>query len=300
MTADILIVGSGALATYFAGRLSSAGVEVMMLGTWTEGLAALRHRGAHLDGLGNYGVQVSESPADCQGLKYALVLVKSWQTERAGYQLADCLSEDGLVVTLQNGLGNDEILSRFLGPERVARGVTTIGAALLGPGFVRSSGKGEVTIETHAGLTQLVELLRVAEFEVNVVQDAQPFVWGKLMINAAINPLTALLRVKNGELLDNPQVRVLIKDLTREAALVAEMSGVVLPYPFPECAVEDVARDTSDNISSMLQDVLRGAPTEVDAINGAIVMRGEQKGIPTPVNRAAWLLVRVLVHFGKI
>jgi len=300
MTADILIVGSGALATYFAGRLSSAGVEVMMLGTWAEGLAALHQGGAHLDGLGRYRVQVSDTPADCHGLKYALVLVKSWQTERAGYQLADCLSEDGLVVTLQNGLGNDEILTRFLGPKRVTRGVTTIGAALLAPGFVRSSGKGEATIEAHPRLTKLVELLRVAEFEVNVVRDALPFVWGKLMINAAINPLTALLRVKNGELLENPQARALMIDLAREAALVAEAGGVILPNPIPECTVEEVAKDTYDNISSMLQDVLRGAPTEVDAINGAIVRTGEQKGIPTPFNRAAWLLVRVLPHFGKI
>ena len=271
-----------------------------MLGTWREGLAALRREGANLEGLGSYRVQVSDSPSDCRGIKYAMVLVKSWQTERAGNQLADCLSKDGLVVTLQNGLGNDQILSRSLGPERVARGVTTIGAALLGPGHVRSSGRGEVTIEDHPHVARLTKLLRIAKLEINIVRDIQPFVWGKLMINAAINPLTALLRVKNGEMLENPQALSLMVDLARETALVAESSGVELPFPIPEFEVEKVARDTSDNKSSMLQDVLRGVPTEVDAINGAIVRTGEQNGIPTPINRAAWLLVKVLPQLGKI
>ncbi len=300
MTANILIVGSGALATYFAGRLSSAGVKVMMLGTWTEGLAALRQGGAHLDGKGNYQVQVTDTPADCHGLKYALVLVKSWQTERAGNQLAGSLPGDGLVVTLQNGLGNDVILSRLLGPQRVARGVTTVGATLLAPGHVRSSGWGNITLEAHARLDKLVDTLRAAEFELEVFRNIQPVVWGKLMINAAINPLTALLRLKNGELLTSPPARALIKDLAREAASVAKAIGVDLPHPVPERAVEDVARETSDNTSSMLQDVLRCAPTEVDAINGAVVRTGDLNGIPTPVNRAAWLLVKALPHFGKI
>jgi 2-dehydropantoate 2-reductase len=180
-------------------------------------------------------------------MKFALVLVKSWQTERAGYQLADCLPEDGLVVTLQNGLGSDGILSRLLGPRRVARGVTTVGATLLAPGHVRSNGGGAITLEAHPRLDQLADRLRVAEFELKVVRDIQPVVWGKLMINAAINPLTALLRVKNGELLNNSPARALIKELSREVASVADAIGVMLPHPTPEQAVEDVARETSEN-----------------------------------------------------
>lgn len=300
MTADILIVGSGALATYFAGRLSSAGIEVMMLGTWREGLGALRRGGAHLDGLGTFRVRVTNSPDDFQGLKYALVLVKSWQTERAGQQLVKCIHDDGLVVTLQNGLGNDVILSNFLGRKRVTQGVTTVGATLLAPGHVQSNGGGAVTLEESPRLAEFNKILRAANFDLNLVSDIQPFVWGKLMVNAAINPLTALLKVKNGELLANPSAPGLIKNLSREVASVAAATGIILPYPIPEQAVEDVARETSDNISSMLQDVLRGSPTEVDAINGAVITSGELKGVATPYNRAAWLLVKALPHFGRI
>ena len=300
MNMDILIVGSGALATFFAARLSAAGIDVTMLCTWPEGLAALRNGGARLDGRGSFTVQATDNPADCRGVKYALILVKSWQTERVARQLADCLAEDGLVVTFQNGFGNAAVLSDILGLRRVSQGVTTIGATLLAPGFVRSSGGGAVVIEAHPHLTALEKALRVANFDVSIVTDVQPFVWGKLVINAAINPMTALLRVKNGELLNNPPARELMGELAREAASVAYGFGVALPFLSPERATEEVAQHTSENVSSMLQDVLRGAPTEVDAINGEIVHMGEQKKIPTPANRVVWSLVKALSVRGKI
>ena len=147
MSADILIVGSGALATLFAARLAMAGLDVCMLATWPEGLAALRERGVCLDGEESLSVRAISDPADCRGVKFALVLVKSWQTERAAHQLANCLAGDGLAVTLQNGLGNDVFLSKILGRRHVLRGVTTLGATLLAPGLVRSGGGGDITLE---------------------------------------------------------------------------------------------------------------------------------------------------------
>jgi 2-dehydropantoate 2-reductase len=300
MSTSVLIVGSGALATLFAARLSAAAVNVTMLGTWQESLAALGKNGANLDGEGSYPVRAIDDPVDCKGAEIALVLVKSWQTERAACQLAGCLAKDGLAVTFQNGLGNDEILSRNLGLRRVSRGVTTLAAALLGPGIVRSSGGGVLTLEAHSRLTALEDVLRVANFDIDVVEDLQPFVWGKLMVNAAINPLTALLRVKNGELLANPPACELMGKLARETASVAQALGVILPFLVPERAVEEVAQNTSENISSMLQDVRRGAPTEVDFINGAVIRTGRMNKVPTPVNEVIWSLINALPCSGKI
>jgi 2-dehydropantoate 2-reductase len=300
MKTELLIVGSGALATLFAARLSAAGVDVMMLGSWGEGLAALRKNGAYIEGSESQTVRATDNPADCRGAKLALVLVKSWQTEHSASQLADCLANDGLVVTLQNGLGNDTILFNFLGLQRVARGVTTIGATLVAPGVVRSGGEGVITLEAHSRLAKLEEMLGLAQFKVGVVADVEPVVWGKLIVNAAINPLTAILQVKNGELLTSPRARVLMGQLAQEAAQVAAACAVVLPYLDPVQAVEEVARRTAGNISSMLQDVLRGTPTEVDAINGTVIRRGEQAGVPVPVNRTIWSLVKALSVRGKI
>jgi 2-dehydropantoate 2-reductase len=300
MSANILIVGSGALATLFAARLSAAGVDVSMLGSWPAGLAALRKGGASLDNKSGQPVRVTDNPLDCRGAKFALVLVKSWQTVHSAAQLANCLAKDGMAVTLQNGIGNAAILSEALGSERVSRGVTTLGATLLAPGSVCSGGQGVITLEAHSGLAEFVNILRVASFDVNVVDDMEPIVWRKLIANAAINPLTALLRVKNGEILVNPSARTLIGELARETAAVAQALGVALPVENPEHIVEEVAENTAENISSMLQDVLRGTSTEVDAINGAIMRIGEKKGVSTPVNRLVWLLVKGLAVRSKI
>jgi 2-dehydropantoate 2-reductase len=300
MTQDILLVGTGALATLFAARLGEAGHSVSMLGTWKQGLQALRENGARIqDADGNehaYPVHATDDPHEVSGAKFAIVLVKSWQTERAASQLKLSLADDGHALTLQNGLGNRETLSRDLGTDRVSLGVTTTGATLLSPGLVRTGGDGIISIE-HAqrqALGPLEAALRSSNFNLQIVDDAQSLIWGKLVINAAINPLTALLRIPNGELLERPTTRKMMASLARETAEVAAAEHVHLPFSNPVSAAEDVARKTARNISSMFQDVRRGAPTEIDAICGAVTKRAEFHGIDTPYNRACWQLVRAL------
>jgi len=298
---SILILGTGALATLFAARFSAAGISVTMLGTWPEGLAALSEKGARVDGEGRaFRVHATDNQAECKGMCFALVLVKTWQTERAAHQLSGCLAEDGVVLTLQNGLGNDTVLACTLGLPRVARGVTTLGATLLAPGLACLGGEGPVSLEAHPRLSQLEEMIRRAGFVVNVLDNVQSLVWGKLVVSSAINPLTALLRVKNGELLKRPSTRALVGELARETAAVAKSLGVALPFPHPDRAAEEVAQLTAENQSSMLQDILRGAPTEIDAINGAVVRLAEEKKLLVPVNRTVWSLVKAIPVRGKI
>jgi len=299
---ELLIVGTGALGSLFAARLAQAGHHVTMLGTWREGLDAIRNNGLRfIDPDGNeqtFKIQVTDTPQQNTGVKHSLVLVKAWQTQRAADQLKDCLAPDGLAITLQNGLGNRETLSQSLGADRVALGVTTAGATLLGPGKVKAGGEGPISIERSPALGPLEEALASANFDVRVVEDAQSLVWGKLVINSAINPLTALLRISNGELLERPSAYEVMKELARETARVAHAERIELPFNDPIAAVEEVARRTAANRSSMLQDVLRGAPTEIDAICGAVVNFGEKHRIPTPANWDCWKLVRALHGSG--
>jgi 2-dehydropantoate 2-reductase len=286
------------MACLFAARLAAVGRPVQLLGTWQEGLEALRTHGVRLVGTDEaergYPVRATADLADCAGAPFALVMVKSWQTQRAARQLAGCLSADGLAVTLQNGLGNREKLAEALGEQRVALGVTTSGATLVGPGRVRPGGEGTLSLGAHPRLGPLPDLLREAGFAVEIVREADDLLWSKLVVNAAINPLTALLRVPNGELPARPAARTLLGAAAQEAAAVAEALGRRLTYPDPVAAAESVARRTALNHSSMLQDVSRGALTEIDAICGAIVAAGEGCGIPTPVNRTLWLLITAL------
>lgn len=298
MNPSILIVGSGAMANMFAARLVAAGIRVTILGTWEEGLQALRTRGVRVQRKDNkidtFPVGVVDDPSGCKGTQYALVVVKSWQTERAAKQLAECLHPEGLALTLQNGLNNRQTLSDVLGIQRVALGVTTSGATLIEPGLVRPVGDEVVSLGVHSRLKPLADMLRAAGFMVDTVTDTSALLWGKLVINASINPLTALLRVPNGELLKRSTARDLMGITARETASVAVARGIRLPYPDPVVAVETIARRTAENYSSMLRDIMRGAPTEVDSINGAIVNAGEVTKVPTPVNRTLWQLVKAL------
>lgn len=299
MSESILLVGTGALATLFAARLSEAGHAVSMLGTWKDGLHALQKDGARIiDANGNeksYPVHATDNPNDVKDSKYALVLVKAWQTERAAKQLQDVLADDGLAVTLQNGIGNKETLQSTLGVGRVSLGITTTGATLLAPGLVKVGGEGIISLEQNQASLKLEAMLKSAKFNLQIVDDAESLVWGKLVINAAINPLTALLQVPNGELLSHPKARKMMGALAEETAEVAEAEHVHLPFENPVSAAEDVARKTAQNKSSMFQDVLRGAPTEIDAICGAIMRRGQKHGIKTPYNKACWTMVRATI-----
>lgn len=292
---NILIVGTGALATLFAARLAGSGAQVTLLGTWNQAIEAFNREGARLV-LPNgetlqSAVRATADPADCEKPDLALVLVKAWQTERAARQLETILPEQGLAVTLQNGLGNRESLAARLGAGRVALGVTTSGATLLGPGLARLGGEGLISLETHPRSQAVADRLNGAGFRVAVVREARALMWGKLVINSAINPLTALLGLPNGALLEKPATRWFMAALARETARVAMAEGVELPFPDPVSAVEEVARQTAANRSSMFQDVRRGAPTEIDAISGAVVRRGQAHGQPAPLNWAMWRLV---------
>ena len=294
----LLVVGTGALACLFAARLAGAGLPVTMLGSWPEGLAALRAHGVRLLDLNGtthaYDVEVMDAGSCLGSYTKALVLVKSWQTQQVSRQLLGCLDGSGIALTLQNGFGNVESLQAVLGSERVALGVTTTGARMLEPGYVQHTGEGKVSLGSHKKIAGFGELLQEAGFQVETIADPQSLLWGKLVINAAINPLTALLRVPNGQLLARSSARELMQEAATEAALVAAAKGIRLPYDDPEDAVEAVAKDTASNISSMLQDVLRGTPTEIDAINGAVIREGEKVGLLAPVNRILWRLVRGL------
>lgn len=297
-TDSILIVGTGAMASIFGARLSSY-ADVTLLGTWEAGLAALKEHGVRLvehDGAERtYPVRVTSALKECAGHRYALVLVKSWQTARAARQLASCLAPDGIALTLQNGLGNLETLQEHLGEERVALGVTTVGATLLGPGHVRVGGEGSTYLVQDSRLLPIAGLLQKAGFEVVFEDDLENLVWGKLVVNTGINPITALLGVRNGELLESEPAHALLREVADETAEVARARGVNLPFDDPGEWAAHVARQTANNCSSMLQDMQRGAPTEIDAISGAVVREGRRLSVPTPINATLQYLVRARV-----
>jgi 2-dehydropantoate 2-reductase len=287
----LTIVGTGAMACLFGARLARA-AQVTLIGSWTDGIAAIRESGIVVEDSGERTTACVAAAAWNEAIEpadLALVLVKAWQTEEAARRIPRLLKPAGVALTLQNGLGNLELL----GPS-ACLGVTYQGATLLGPGRVQPGGTGSTWI---AGPEWIAELFRRAGIP---AQGAGPahidsLLWGKLVVNCGINALTAILRVANGELLHRPDARFLMQCAALECADVAGAKGVSLPFMDPAEKVCEVARMTAGNCSSMLQDVLRGAPTECEAINGGVVRWAERLGVPVPVNEVLCRLVRASV-----
>ena len=293
----IAIIGTGALACLFGARLSRY-ADVFMLGSWIRGIDSINDRGIRIDDACNvekYPVQAYLKSATIPNADCVLILVKSWQTIAAGSAALEIIDDEGLVITLQNGLGNFEQLSRCLGVERVVAGVTTQGAALLGPGHLRYAGGGNTYLGKNTykeiQLENLIKAFNMAGFPIVVTDDLQGLVWGKLAVSSGINAITALLHVRNGELLSNPESEQLMIAAAHETANVAVAKGIKIPYDVTE-EVRDVASLTAENRSSMLQDVLRGSPTEIEFINCAVAKIGKSLGIPVPVNEKLCKLVR--------
>ena len=299
------VIGPGAMGCLFGGLLALAGHEVWMLCRRPDQAELLERQGLIVERDGverRAAVRATADPRRAAPLDFALVLVKSYATAAAARALLPALGPIGWVLTLQNGLGNAETLAAVLGRERLLAGVSSQGATLLGPGRVRHAGFGPNAVTDLAGgaterARWAAEVLSAGGLPTEVADDLAPLVWGKLVANSAINPLTALTGRRNGELLDAP-VGPLLDELARETAAVAEAAGVPLSFEDPAAHARAVARATAANRSSMLQDIELERQTEIGALNEAVVAEGARLGVPTPLNRAISALIRDLERRG--
>jgi len=300
------VIGSGSMGSLFAARLSLV-ADVTMVGSWSAQIQAINEKGLMLISPGGkssrYSFRAVLDAKEVEPAAYALVLVKGWQTERAAETARQVMAENGLALTLQNGIGNLEKIVKVVGRRRSALGVTSDGATLVEPGIVRHAGHGITHIaaapETADRMLLMTDLLARAGFDARLAADADSLVWGKLAVNAGINPLTGLLQKPNGFLVENKTARQLMESAALETAQVAEAQGITLPFPNAAQRALQVARETATNYSSMAQDVSRGTPTEIESITGAVVDLGHKFGVATPINEALLLLMRRLIHLGE-
>lgn len=293
----IAILGTGAMGSLFAAHLAPH-ADVTVLGTWREAVEAINLSGVHLERDAQHfyvPVRASTNPREIHNVDFALIAVKAHQTVRAARWAKRILKPNGIALTLQNGLGNYEILLQHVGETRAAMGVTMHGATLVSAGHVRHAGRGATTLaslpKTRAQIETIATLFNRADIETILASNVQSLMWGKLVVNSAINALSAIYRVPNGWLVENSETRALLTAAAQETANVANALGITLPYHDPAARAIQIATATAANHSSTLQDVLRGAPTELDRINGAVVREGKRLGVPTPINEK---LMRVM------
>ncbi|MFC1859030.1 ketopantoate reductase family protein [Thermodesulfobacteriota bacterium] len=297
---NFLVVGPGAMGCLFAARLKKAGYEVVLLDYNKERAQQINHQGIEVEGVtGKYTEKVLTMAERLPAAPdFVLICVKAYKTRESALSIKPWLGKETSVVTLQNGVGNMDILKEIFGSERVYGGVTAEGATLLGPGKIIHAGQGETIIgpggERNGPAEKIISALNQAGFKARSVDNVEDLIWGKLIINVGINALTALTRLKNGRLPELDGTRTIMEEAVTEAVSVAKGKNIQLPYPDPITRVQEVCQATAGNIASMLQDVLKERLTEIDFINGAIVREGKSLGIPTPVNLTLTCLVRTV------
>ncbi len=279
----IQIMGAGALGSLVGFMLQLAGFEVVFVARGKQ-LEALRRK-LRVSGIVEAETEVYATGTP-ENADLTFVTVKAYDTENAARQLSRV--DPGPVCSLQNGVGNEEILARYF--DTVVGGVTSYAANLAAYGHVVYAGEGYTYLGDYKGSAaeDFAAVLRRAGMNVEVVDDIERRIWVKAAINAAINPITALCRVRNGAIVENEDLKLIAMRVAEECRAVLAAMG----YEFDVGEVERVARLTAANRSSMLQDVERGKRTEVDFINGAFVKKGRELGIACPTNEMLWRLVR--------
>ncbi len=297
-----VIVGPGAMGSLFAYYLISSGEEVWLIDYRLARVEKIKKEGIKIEGVsGEHHIKprITADPKEAGKVELIIICVKAYDTEAAIKRVTPLIGETTTVLSVQNGKGNLEIIAEVVEKERVVGGTTAQGATVLGEGHIRHAGLGETIIgcPTEASskrLEAVAALFNRSGVKTSTTDDLKGLIWSKLLINVGINALTALTRLKNGQLLDYPGTRKLMAEAVGEGVKVVEAKGVHLSYPDVVDKVESVARATAANISSMLQDVLKKKHTEVDYINGAIVSEGQKLGIETPVNQSLTYLVKTL------
>jgi len=297
----ITVAGCGALGSLLAARLIEGGLAVQAFQRPGEQLKALRTDGITIIGDRNGQdrnfqlTAVSDDPADLSPSRLVIVLVKSYNTESV-FPVKDVLTADGVVLTLQNGLGNSEKLASGFSEDQVAAGVDTYGAHRISPGVIGWGGDGYIILgpwNVKQKMEWVCDLLKEAGLNASYVDDPKPPIWRKLALNAMVNTTAALTRMKNGELLNYPPIMELMDQLGKETVIAAGRAGILLDFEeIWQMHLENLER-TANNRPSMLQDVEAQRQTEIDAISGS-VLQFAKDDLEFPYTRSVYGLIKTL------
>jgi len=306
----VAVLGAGGVGGYFGGMLARAGIDVTLIGrpAHVEAIAREGLRVRHDGGEWGARVRAATDVAAARDADIVLVTVKTPDTTDAARTLVPYLRPAARIVSLQNGVDNATRIAAVL-PQPVYAAVVYVGCYMEGPGQVRHTGRGDLVLgvpralatrgDTGADLRAIAAMFEAAGVRCPVSADIEAALWTKLTINCAFNAVSALGHARYGRMAACPPVRAVMEEAVRETVAVARAEGVALDAGDLIAATWKVAAGMAEQYSSTAQDVQRGKPTEIDALNGLVVERGAAVGIPTPVNRTLHALVKLREAEGK-
>ena len=300
----IVVVGSGALGGFFGAASSGLGQEVTLVDIDPEKVKTIEGKGLTVttrEGERTVPIRITSRTEETGPADLVFFSVKSYSSLSAAESLPPLIGEETLVMSIQNGIGNVEKIASVVGDDRVIGGITAHSFQMLSPSHIRYVGGlghahiGKIDGRNTPRVQEVADILNQGGIEVEVNDNIHDYIWFKLLVNTPINAVAAITGLKNGELAEHEEGRVLMRMAADEAYAVARAAGVNILLegdPLETCVAG--LKAASANKASMLQDVEARRRTEIEAINGAIVERGERLGVPTPINRTLTGLVKII------
>jgi 2-dehydropantoate 2-reductase len=297
----VALIGTGAMGCIFGAALARSGAELVCLDRSPEVVSALQQHGIRVRGvLGEQtaAVRATTDPAQLGRVDVALVLVDTTATPAAAAAAKACLKADGFALSLQNGIGNLEALVEALGAQRVMVGVTYNSGTGEGPArswhtHLGLTTMGEATGTMSPRLQAMAERYRAQGLAVELTGQVEAAIWSKFVHNCAINPISALTGLRPAQIMQTPPAQALMEHVIDEILQVVDALGIVLPEPDARSEILQHCRERM-NQPSMLQHLRAGRPTEIGALNAALLARAAALGLAVPYNTAVVLAIRAL------
>ncbi|KAA9023658.1 ketopantoate reductase family protein [Niallia endozanthoxylica] len=300
----IAIAGAGAMGSRFGYMLYEAGNEVLLMDGWPEHVKAIQEKGLHVvldSGEVNSQIPISLFSESKGGFDLIIIFSKSMQTEQVMRSCRHLINDYTYILTLQNGLGNIEVIEKYVPKNRLLAGVTTYAAELIGPGKIQALGSGDTHMMSVDGnmstdLIRIVDVFNDANLNPKLSADVFTSIWTKVAFNAALNPLCTLANNTVAFVGSYKNIKEVVSVIIDEILLVAQAEKVRLDRD----EVMDMIFSVFDpamsghHLPSMLQDIQNGRKTEIDYLNGAIVKKAEQYNIPVPNNRLIYHMIKML------
>jgi len=288
------VVGAGAVGCYFGGMLARAGQPVTLIGRPLH-VDAVRRNGLRLETQTFdeiVALEASTEPAAVSSADVVLFSVKSTDSRQTAQQIAPFLSPQAVVLSLQNGVENADIIRSVL-PQQVIASVVYVATEMAGPGHLKHFGRGELVIAEAPASESIATVFGNANVPVERARDVRGAQWTKLIINCAYNALSAIAQKPYAALVEVEGVPALMEAVVDECLQVAAADGVAVPGDI-HAATRRIAQTMAGQYSSTAQDVARGKPNEIDYLNGYVVRRGRAHGIATPINQTLLALVKLV------
>ena len=293
---EIIVLGAGAIGSLYGAKLS-ADNDVTLIGRDAH-VAAINSEGLRIEGIESQVLRVRAAIALDQLGPEALIILTTKVPDSATAlgSIAPLVRDDTTILCLQNGIGSERIARAALGDRGIVlRGITQFGAIFKSPGVIQFMARGYTLIEQHEGSERIAGVLSAAGLDCRVSPNIGADVWHKLVINCVVNPITAIMGCEVGGIA-NPQIAPLKRLVIDECIAVAAAEGVTFANDFVR-EIDDRFRP-SHNIASMLQDLRRGRPTEIDYLNGAVVAIAASHSIACPVNAALTTIIKTMEASG--